>query len=260
MAKATAHCKCRECGDEFIRTTTCRNRKEANQWEDWAIKNLDLCSKCYYKQQKELEISKGLYVDIRLDSESTFSDNILPIAIVFGGDTMPNKEAIKALGATYTRDYPSEGMLGDLFMMRAPGLRWVLNCEIDELQSKIDQIKNIGAKINSVPSDTDIALYHKIVNDRQKNKLEKERALQAELDTELDILGKIPSWPEDIAELWPEGTKWNGKFYGKINKWRVYFSGKEVYLTDNQKEEMEKVQKERQIWREKKKEIENKFK
>lgn len=256
MAKATAHCKCRECGDDFIRTSTCRNRTEANQWEDWAAKNFDLCSKCYYKEQKEIEIAKGLYVDIRLVSESTFSDNILPIAIVFGGDTMPYKDIIKSLGATYTRDYPSEGVLGDLFMMRAPKLRWVLNCEIKELQSKIEQIKNIGAKINSVPSDRDIALYHQIMRDKQKNKLEKEKVLQAELDT----LGKIPSWPENITELWPEGAKWNGKFYGKSKIWRVYFSGKEVYLTDKQKEEMEKVQKERQEWREKKKEIENKFK
>lgn len=141
-------------------------------------------------------------------------------------------------------------------MMRAPGLRWVLNCEIDELQSKIDKIKNIGAKINSVPSDTDIALYHQILNDKQKNRLEKERVIQEKLE----ILGKIPSWPEDIAELWPEGAKWNGKFYGKTGKWRVYFSGKEIYLTDKQKEEMEKTQEARQIWRENKKEIENKFK
>lgn len=173
MAKATAHCKCKECGDEFVRTSTCRNRTEANSWEDWATKNFDLCSKCYYKQQKEFEISKGLYVDVRLNNQSTFSDNILPIAIIFGGDTMPYKDAIKSLGAIYTRDYPCEGVLGDLFRMREPGLRWVLGCEVDELQSKIIQVKNIGAKINSVPSDTDVTLCRQLIYEKQKNKLEK---------------------------------------------------------------------------------------
>lgn len=253
MAKATAYCKCKICGNEFIRTTTRRNRTEADSWEEWAIRNFDLCPKCYYNQQRELEKAKGLYVDIYLNSQSMLSDSILPIAIVFGGDTMQNKDAIKALGAIYTRDYPSEGVLGDLFMMRASDLRWVLNCSTNELQSKIEQINNIGAKINSVPSDNDIALYNQIMSDKQ-NKSEK--VLQAELD----VLGNIPSWPEDIAELWPEGAKWNGKFYGKSKLWRVYFSGEEVHLTDKQKEEMEKIQKKRQLWREKKKEIENRYK
>lgn len=255
MAKATAHCKCRECGDDFIRTSTCRNRTEANQWEDWAINNFDLCTKCYYNQQEELEKAKGLYADIRLNSQSTFSDNILPIAIVFGGDTMPYKDIIKSLGAKYTRDYPSEGVLGDLFMMRAPELRWVLNCEISELQSNLEQIKNIGAKINSAPSDIDVTLYYQIMSDKQKNKLEKENDLQ----TELDKLGKIPSWSEDIAKLWTEGAKWNGKFYGKSGRWSVYFSGEKVELTDTQKEEMQNTQKARQVWRGKKKDIESKF-
>lgn len=63
------------------------------------------------------------------------------------------------------------------------------------------------------------------------------------MQAELDKLGKIPSWPEDIAELWPEGAKWNGKFYGKTGRWQVYFTGEEVHLTDKQKGEMEKLKK-----------------
>ena len=42
MAQARANCTCKECGAEFIRKKTCRNRAEAESWEKWAEDNFDL--------------------------------------------------------------------------------------------------------------------------------------------------------------------------------------------------------------------------
>lgn len=46
MAKATAKCKCVECGAEFIKSTTKQNRREANNWEEWAEQNYKQCPQC----------------------------------------------------------------------------------------------------------------------------------------------------------------------------------------------------------------------
>lgn len=256
MAKARAECVCRVCEKKFYKESTLSNRTAANDWEHWATDYFDLCPSCYGKQQWEKEKAKGLYVDIRLDGQGAYHEDTLPIAIIFGGDTMPYKDTIKSLGAHYTTEYPSDGILGDILMMRTPKLRWVLYCRVDEIQSKIEQVKNIGAKINSTPSDTDLALYQQILYNTQKKKTEKEQAIRKEMEE----IGEIPSWPAEIVKNWPDGTKWNGKFYGKPGRWCVYFSGEKVALTNEQKIAMEKIQEERRLWREKKQCIENKYK
>lgn len=110
MAKGTAYCTCKTCGDKFTRTSTnCGNRKQATEWENWAEENYNLCSKCYAKELQELEIKKGLYVNVRI-SGSIYDIN-LPIAIIFEGDTKPHKETIKSLGAKWIQNYPVEGIV-----------------------------------------------------------------------------------------------------------------------------------------------------
>lgn len=53
MAQATAHCVCEKCGKAFIKVKTCSNRREANEFEEWAEQNITLCPECYQKQLKE---------------------------------------------------------------------------------------------------------------------------------------------------------------------------------------------------------------
>lgn len=252
MAKATAHCKCKKCGEDFIReNTNCFKRSQADDWEKWAENYYDLCDRCYHKEQDELEKQKGLYVDVRLGGMSGLSITESPIAFVFGGDTYPYKDKIKALGAFWTKDYPSKGVLGDIFDFGSSPFRWVIWSELDDMESKIEEIKKIGARINSFPSNTDIALFLSIYNTIIKRRKEQER--------EIEALGKCPAWPKDIDDLWPDGTKWNGRFYGHPGDWYVYFSGTCTELTNEQKEVMEETLKKRREWREKKKEIETKY-
>ena len=56
MAQARANCTCKECGAEFIRKKTCRNRAEAESWEKWAEDNFDLCGECYKKACDEHDL------------------------------------------------------------------------------------------------------------------------------------------------------------------------------------------------------------
>lgn len=46
MARATAHCTCKTCGKEFTHIKDCFNRKEADNYEEWASTNIDECPEC----------------------------------------------------------------------------------------------------------------------------------------------------------------------------------------------------------------------
>lgn len=241
MAKAKAECICRVCGEKFYKEKICYNRQGADEWEDWASSHYDLCPSCYGRQMREKEIDKGLYVDICLDSKSIFQ-NTMPIAIVFGGDTMPYKDQIKTLKAFWTDEYPSEGILGDLLGMGYRTKKWVLYCDLENLNEKLLEVKEIGATVNNRPSDTDIELYLSMKEELRENQSRKEEKIMQEI-------GEKPAWPDEIKALWPDGASWNGKFYGKEGNWAVYLSGEKVKLSNNQKTIMEGVVAARDSWK-----------
>lgn len=54
MAKATAECTCKKCGASFTRTAIKRNRRDASDWEHWAVSFFDLCADCYRAEQIEI--------------------------------------------------------------------------------------------------------------------------------------------------------------------------------------------------------------
>lgn len=47
MAKAIAKCTCERCGNAFEMIAFKRNRKEADNYEEWASKNCTVCPDCY---------------------------------------------------------------------------------------------------------------------------------------------------------------------------------------------------------------------
>ena len=270
MAKATAICTCRKCGQKFEKVNRyCHSRKEADDWERWAEDTYDLCGKCWYQEQKEEEQKKDLYVDIRFNTSYIMSndDGDCELAFVFGGNSYPKKDEIKAIGGVWTDNYPTEGAFKSLFGASFTPKRWVLFCALDELNETVKKVEDIGAKINNVPTNMDIAVYEDINRRKRQQKEEVKKKIEQEKEEKqkekqklLDELGPIPPWPDDIAEKWPDGTTWNGKIYGKEGYYNVYFSGKNVRITNEQKEEMEKTSELRDEWKKKKKEIEDKFK
>lgn len=53
MAKATAICTCKHCGETFEKVAIKRNRREADSWEQWAADAFDVCPECERKQREE---------------------------------------------------------------------------------------------------------------------------------------------------------------------------------------------------------------
>lgn len=268
MAKATAYCKCRDCGKEFVKTKICYNRKEADSWESYAKSNYTLCASCYGKKMIADEKAKGLYVEVRLDSISPYFTNSTEqlensIVIIFFGDTFPYKDKIKELGGKWTDQYP-EGFLADLFTMgdHSRLSRWIIRCSTENLEEKLKSVEAIGARIEKLPDKMEIKMHHAMEQETRKKLAEetKEREeKQKEWQKELDALGPLPGWPDEILAIWPKGGKWNGTVYGK-GRYRVYFSGEEVVITAKQKKLFETTYAARQEWRKKKAEIENKYK
>lgn len=53
MAKATATCTCRKCGNTFYRYTTKASRREADSWVEWAERTITICPDCENAEREE---------------------------------------------------------------------------------------------------------------------------------------------------------------------------------------------------------------
>lgn len=53
MAIANVTLICEKCGKTFFREKICYNRKEADQYEEWARKNIVICSECRCAEKRE---------------------------------------------------------------------------------------------------------------------------------------------------------------------------------------------------------------
>lgn len=263
MAKATATCTCKFCGNTFIRTTTRANRRDADSWVEWAKANFDVCNACYAKQAAEKEKAKGLIAKVRLGDPY---NEKMDVFFVLFGDTYPLKEDLKAIGCRYTDDYPEdESTLGSTLFYgmsaKTPMKRWAIHCLFEEGKEKVQKLTDLGFKVVYPGQEAQMmwAHVHAEAAAQKDAKRAEEAAAAAEEKAEkqkkLDELGPIPAWPEDILSIWPAGARWNGKFYGRAGRYSVYLGGEKVDLSDTQKEEMEKTSEARAAWWKRKEEI-----
>ncbi|MGI6169911.1 MAG: hypothetical protein ACOYI4_09505 [Christensenellales bacterium] len=59
MAKASVTLTCTKCGKEFVHEQkNCGNRRDANNYEEWAIQNIDLCPECYGEKKRAEHANK----------------------------------------------------------------------------------------------------------------------------------------------------------------------------------------------------------
>jgi hypothetical protein len=65
MAKATANCTCKQCGNKFIKTAIKTNRTSAAEWEKWAENYYDTCPDCEAagRTEKAAELAKQAAAD-----------------------------------------------------------------------------------------------------------------------------------------------------------------------------------------------------
>lgn len=59
MARAIAQCTCSKCGAKFEKVHFGYNRKDADQWKEWAEETLDTCPDCWWKEQQEKNAAKA---------------------------------------------------------------------------------------------------------------------------------------------------------------------------------------------------------
>ena len=143
--------------------------------------------------------------------------------------------------------------------MSRPLKRWAICLnDIEQLPDAVEKLERLGFTIQ-FPEEGVITTYRLIHNEIKKKQAaeqEKKAAAQAQKEAEqkaaLEALGPKPAYSEEIHSFFPAGTTWNRKFYGKSGKYRVYISGKEVFITDEQKKEMEATLEARDAWEDKK--------
>ena len=58
MAKASIKLVCEKCGREFVHEKICYNRSDANNYEDWASRNITICPDCYKAEMQAAEAKK----------------------------------------------------------------------------------------------------------------------------------------------------------------------------------------------------------
>lgn len=59
MARAIAICNCKKCGNEFKKIKyDCRNRSDADSWEEWASGHYTICPDCWKAEKEEEEQAK----------------------------------------------------------------------------------------------------------------------------------------------------------------------------------------------------------
>lgn len=264
MAKAIATCTCQMCGATFEKTTTKCNRREADNWIEWAQKNITECPSCAGKRLHEEEIQSGLIAKFRLGSPLNEKPTIY--AVLFG-DTFSIKDELKAIKARWTDDYPAEGFFGSLGLStQRPLKRWVLCVTENNLETICTKLEELGFTCELPDENTLIAwrtAYASAMQEREAKKSaehEKSSQIEAQIADEVALLGEKPAYPDNVRALWPDGAKWNGRIYGKKGRYRVYFSGTETPISDEIKELMETTLAARQEWEKKKEEITKKYK
>ena len=227
MAKATAKCKCVECGTTFEKTKDCYNRTEANNWEKWAEQNYTQCPQCWGKEQRKKENEKPLTLTININPFELEN----PIVLVFTGNTMENKDNIKSIGY-YWQEQPMIGTLG-LFDRRK--LNWNKRTTIDDLDNEIQKAESIGAKIENKITDIDLIAYNQVKEKEQQKQNKKAEFLK-------DI--QKPICPDIL-----QGKKWNQKIYGRSGSYCFYCNNEKISITDQEAKEIEKYLKEKEAYK-----------
>ena len=266
MPRGVAHCTCRKCGAKFdkeLYTTGKGASKALAEKIEWAERGgIDECTDCWKAAKREAEKAAGLTCKILMGSAMEEAPRVYA---VFGGDTYTHKDALKALGARWTRDYPGNmGLLGSLGLSGPETATWVI--EGADLEALGPKLEELDAKVDW-PSREDMAIWSSMRQSAEaarQERREKEAAAKAEREAAkqaaLDALGPKPAWPERIRAECPKGGRWNCTVYGKPGKHRIYLGGIEIKISDEEAAAMTSTLAALQEWQAKADEIEQKYK
>lgn len=194
-----------------------------------------LCRECYKKmeeKQNEQELIFRFSVLYYIDQKT---GSIL-LSASFEGNTKPYKDTIKSLGGYRWGERETSD---DLFSYKRPSLCWRKTIKLEELENEISKAVSIGAKVISNPSLFESGNYHTALEEQREWKQKREK-----------IESIRPIIPEKL-----KGHKWNQKIYGKPGNYSIYPDGNKVNITDDEAAEISKYLKEKEIFKQKEKEI-----
>ena len=233
MAKATATCTCATCGATFTRTNICRNRREADGWEAWAAANFDECDACYTaRKASEREAAAAAEAELPLTLHMTgypYKDNT-PVVLFFGGDTMPRKDDIKALGYrwSFADDYITYG-----YSVQRGEQKWIKVVPQEDAYDEIERAKALGAVIDDSIVDTEYL------------------AKQAAAKRERVAAAEASGITEPVKPVCYPAGRWNGKVYGTAAYgYRIYVDNAEVRISNDDADALKNYAKALAAWRE----------
>lgn len=121
-----------------------------------------LCPECYKSKKREEEKEKGLVLEVYmsvLDAEQ-------PILLMFGGETYPNKDKIKAAGYFFGNDYPVKDY-GDLIGIQGPQKRWWKTFSEKDALEEMKKWQTRGVKIQNHVTRVSYAMYRETLKKKK---------------------------------------------------------------------------------------------
>lgn len=217
MAKATAICTCATCGAEFEKTAVKQNRRDANDWKDWAERNYDQCPKCWGAEQRKKERETPMYAEARINPYDTNG------VILIKGNTMPRKDDLKTLGYMWG----IEPMTGAMGIFSGPhGKCWYKIFAPEDYIEIFAELESLNIEVKTCISDVD-----RIILD---TKLAQIKEAQAKIEEQFPQITK-PECPDIL-----KGCRWNKKIYGRSGNYSIYPNGDKTVITDEQAAEIKK--------------------
>lgn len=104
MARADAHCKCEICGTEFIKYKDCYNRRDADQYEEWAAKNITVCPDCYAKRRTEKKKTDPIRAKLAFDTKQVYPQGVRMWFAITSDNAYQRKEELKSAGFKWDGD------------------------------------------------------------------------------------------------------------------------------------------------------------
>lgn len=210
------------CGHEGVVSLfgKCSERERKIRWYE----EEGVCSECFKQKKMAEEAKKPLTLNhtvnvLKIDEQT---GEIL-FELSFSGNTMPHKDAIKALGYKWEDEYVSDFRT----LVKGSGKAWRKEVKQSNLAEEFKKAEDIGAIINTKGLAKDLEPIH----------LQGALKLQEEWNKRQAAKAAIPK-PKVPAIL--KGHKWNNTIYGKKGGFRVYLDGAETFLTDEEAEEIKK--------------------
>ena len=204
-------------------------RQNKIQWYEESGK----CPACYREEMRAREKEKGLVLDVEIISDVGYLlyDRKNIVRLSFSGDTMPNKDSIKALGYVW-QEKSDAGFFGGL-SDQIPPKAWSKHINPDDLESELDKAKGIGAAVGKMPTDQEIKISVTTIKKLEEREEEKKKKIEAEI-------AKIEKpTPPDIWRRKIKGCKCNRTIYGGENNKSVYADGKKITLSASEAAELE---------------------